>query len=90
MQQTTSTEFVMWKHYLSLEMNRPSREDIYAAQIAAEIRRGNVKHPRKVKTKDFILKFQIGPKKDKRSFVERLAASKRYWLGLVGFGKGQK
>lgn len=84
-QETTSTEFVKWIEYLQQDLDITRREDYYLAQIAAEVRRGNVKRPEKIKLKDFILKFG-GRKRKKRkmSLKERARVSKSWWRALLG------
>lgn len=70
------------------------------AQIAAEVRRGNAKNPKKVKLKHFLLEF-TGGKKVKRKKVKggfkdeeppdtRIHASKKFWKALVGLGRKKK
>jgi len=56
------------------------REDYYWAQVAAEIRRGNVKNPRNVKVEDFLMKFTTDEKK--RPTTPK--SSKAAWLGILG------
>lgn len=52
-------------------------------QIAAEVRRGNAKHPRRVKMEHFDLEFK--PKKSARQLTraEAAAASKSKWLAMM-------
>lgn len=50
----TYTEFLEWLYYLDWERRQHSKLDHYLAQVAAEVRRTAVKHPRTVKTKDFL------------------------------------
>lgn len=56
------------------------------AQIAAEVRRGNAKYPRQVKTENFILRF--GPPSSVRSSdlppEKRMEKSKQFWSALAG------
>jgi len=82
-----STEFVLWREYLKLEYNRPRREDFYLAQIAAEIRRAHFTKPEKVRLLDFIIKFKKPKKVDKRTFMQRLKASKMFWFKTADFRK---
>jgi len=56
----TYSEFMDWITFLNREEGQVKKQDFYLAQIAAEVRRGNVKNPRSVKTKDFILKHSAG------------------------------
>lgn len=67
------------------------REDIFMAQIAAEIRRGNVKYPKKVNIKDFLKPFMKPEKKiskKKMTKEEATAKSKAIWFNLVGYKDG--
>jgi len=70
------TEFVEWIEYLALVNRRNEKRDLYLAQIAAEVRRGYVKHPGKVKAEDFLLGEK--PKQ------ERSADSKKMWFAALG------
>ena len=88
MEATSSTEFVEWMAYLDDEVERGfHREDYLFAMVAAEIRKGNVKNPRSVKMKDFILDFS-GKKKEEEhqalSLEERTARSKGFWFSVAG------
>ena len=71
----TFSEFLDWLQYLEWAERRDTKNDYYLAQIAAEVRRGNVKSPRLVKIKDLLLKMQK-PK-------QRLS-SKQIWLQALG------
>jgi len=48
-------EFLDWLEFLSWWESHHDKDDYYLAQIAAEVRRSYVKHPKTVKTKDFLL-----------------------------------
>jgi len=91
-QKTSSTDFMMWLTYLELDLNLFHREDYYLAQIAAEIRRGNVKQPRQIRVKDFILEFKREKVRDTRglSLEDRTSISKRFWKAVVGFTQKRK
>lgn len=65
-----------------MEKKEHSKEDYYLAQIAAEVRRGIVKNPNKVKLKDFLLTIQTGPV----SNPDTLENSKSFWLSSLGVG----
>jgi hypothetical protein len=69
--------------YLDEEPNHFHREDYYMAQIASEIRKGNVKHPSHVKTKNFLIPFKMATKASLTN-ADRLGQSKAYWLGRCG------
>lgn len=53
----TYSEFLDWLQYLNWEEQRRGKLDFYLAQIAAEVRRSYVKHPKTVKLKDFFLTY---------------------------------
>lgn len=69
----TFSEFLGWLDFLAWTESRTGKDELYLAQIAAEVRRGYVKHPRTVKTKDFILKPQAKP-------PSTASGSKAVWL----------
>ena len=78
----TSSEFVEWNSFLSGEMNTLSRGDFYLAQIAAEVRRGYVKNPRKVKIEDMLISFRMESGEGQEDTVEdTVKRSKAFWLG---------
>jgi hypothetical protein len=52
------------------------------AQIAAAVDRGNVKHPKKVKLKNYILKFGLKKKIEEDKEV-KTQNSKNFWKALV-------
>jgi len=86
---TTSTEFVMWMEYLEREHSAFHREDYYLAQIAAEIRMANARcrSPKRIKLKDFLLRFKT--RRKKRQVVpldpeKRMKRSKNFWLSALG------
>ena len=75
----------MWLEYLDAEVNGFHREDYYMAQIAAEVRRGHVKNPKKVKVEDMVLKFTTNEKcKQKKQKKSNILASKNFWLTSLG------
>lgn len=72
--------------YLELEQRFFKLEHFYLAQIAAEIRRANVKNPSNVKTEDFIIKFKENvnskiTKEDGKILAEN---AKIFFRGLLG------
>ena len=75
-----------WQRYFKQELNTPSRDHYYLAQIAAEVRRGNVKAPGEVTIEQFVLPFTT--KKTVTEVVEKkdnaIARSKAAWLGITG------
>ncbi len=77
----TYREFVEWLCFLNKEEERQTKQDYYLAQIAAEIRRGQVKSPRSIKVKDFLVQVTtaVTPQQEKKA-----AKSKSFWMGLAG------
>jgi len=76
----------MWIEFLNKEEKNHSKQEYYLAQIAAEVRRGNAKNPRRVRVEDFLLEFkeQI-VNQEKEVDVETLVEShKRFWLTSLG------
>jgi hypothetical protein len=73
-EKVTYREFLSWLDYLNWAEDRTEKSEYYLAQIAAEVRRGYVKHPKSVKTKDFILKSV-----EKK---QTMSKSKSTWLGF--------
>jgi len=84
----SSTEFLKWIWFLEWKATEEfDRKDFYLAQIAAEIVRGQVKKPKKIKLKDFLLDFK---KEKAEPSKEQMQRSKKFWLGAVGvIGKKQ-
>jgi hypothetical protein len=92
--QTSASQFVLWMEYLEWEVNAFDRTCYYLAQIAAEIRRPNVKRGVVVNIKDFLLKFvherQQKPAISARERV-KVDRQKHFFFGLTGLlGKGKK
>ena len=84
----TSSEFAEWIAYLELEINAFNTQNYYLAQIAAEVRRGHVEHPEKVKVEDLLMKFKFEGDKQKVLDPEtRAAQSKSFWKAAVGYTK---
>lgn len=82
---TTATEFVEWIAYLDMDVNAFHREDYYLAQIAAEVRRGRVKDPSRVRTEDLLIKFKF--RSGWATPANNLETSKSFWLGSLGVKK---
>ncbi len=82
----TYSDYVEWMEYLDMDIEMFHREDAYLAQIAAEIRRGNVKHPKQVKLEDFLrpVRLKTPAQTSTRTPQQRLSASKQAWLGALG------
>jgi len=73
----TITEFLDWLEFLRREEERRTKQDVYLAQIAKEIRRANVKHPNKVRVEDFYLEVVKDDVRDKEANTKK---SKAAWL----------
>ncbi len=86
---TSSTEFVDWMEFLEEEYNRPSRSDLYLAQIAFHVVRMNACEAdvKKIKFDDFIFKFDRRSKKKKSTPLERMNHSKLMWAVRLGAGR---
>lgn len=81
-------EFMDWQEYLDQEMDKPKRSDYMLAQIAAEVRRGLVKDPKKVSLKDFLhpVKFvrHIVKKEKPVSAKTQTQITKQFFGALCG------
>lgn len=79
----TSREFSEWRVFLDMEDTEGFKaEHWYLAQIAAEVRRGHVEHPNRVRTEQLLLKFQrASPVKVSRD--TNTQNSKAFWLAMV-------
>lgn len=80
-----------WQEFNLISMNTPSRSDYYLAQIACEVRRGNVKKPAAVALDHLLIKFEEKTKtKTKKPTQEeidkRVQNSKAAWAGIVAGG----
>jgi hypothetical protein len=53
-------------------LTRETKQDFYLAQIAAEVRRSNMKNPGSIKVKDFLLTFRTAAE-------AKSAKSKKIW-----------
>lgn len=83
----TYSEFLEWQEFFRLEALKNLKADWYLAQIAAEVRRGIVKDPEKVRVKDFILRYAT-PEEASESRTEdlkthRTMLSKSAWLSAI-------
>jgi len=74
MKAITFSEFLDWLEFLNWQESRRDKTDFYLAQVAAEIRRGNVKRPNAVKTKDFYVSHT-----DPAVGADRVKKSKSAW-----------
>ena len=80
-----SMEFTQWMLYLEMEEERHTKQDYYLAQIAAEVRRPNIKNPSKLQVEDMLLKFEKRDRMKKEVSVETMTANhKQFWMASVG------
>lgn len=88
MEKHTHREYLVWNHYLDELEKNPSKDNWYIIQLTAEVRRLFAKRPKRIKLKDFILKF--GRQKEKvLDPEEQLRQSKSFWMGALGMLKEQ-
>lgn len=88
MAETSASDFRDWQVYLEQQLNTHDKLDHYLAQIAAEVRRGWVKNPRKVKNEDFLIEFTRKSEKSDAPATEDekqkyLAESKAFFAALL-------
>lgn len=84
MHEHSSDDFLGWQEYFRLELNRPSRADYYAAQIALHVCQafGGAKN---ATIADFILAFENKNENLTQKEKEQKAAnSKAVWLSTLG------
>jgi len=81
----SSSEFTLWKVYISEEAARFHRDDHNFAMIAAEIRRVLSKKPNRVKHDDFLLQFTT-PREQRKKKKQRqeLQHQKAMWALALG------
>lgn len=79
----THREFLVRMAWIENDMERPSREDWYLMQIAAEILRDRVKDPSKVKLEDMRLRF-ANPNPPPVTRQEAADKSRSRWCGMLG------
>lgn len=85
MRSLTQREYETRLVWIEGELERPSRSDWYAMQVAAEVRRTRVKCPNNVKLSDMKLKVnrpeQIPELATREETVEQ---AKARWFGFLG------
>jgi len=67
----TYTEFLEWLDFLLWEEGKQTKQDYYMAQIACEVRRGQVRSPGSVQIRDFLIQ--------KRELADKAKQSKLAW-----------
>lgn len=83
----TDREFKARMAWLADEIERPSRADWYAMQIAMEVKRSRVKHPNLVTLKEMVLERE--QPKSPLTKEEATTKSKSFWYGMVGIQRKQ-
>ncbi len=86
----TERQFRTWNAWLDQQWNKPTLTDHYLMEVGAEVRRGWVKDPHKVKIEDMRLTFhdsnqQAKPRKatpQQRILAAQLAKAR--WQGMMG------
>jgi len=79
-EQITYTEFIDWMIYLREESEWRLKLEWYLAQIAAEVRRSVVEHPRKVQTSDFIIQIKTP---EQKAMEDKMLKSKAAWAAQL-------
>jgi len=90
--ETSVSQFVLWMRYLDWEANAFDKTCYYLAQIAAEIRRPNVRKGVIVKVEDFVLRFIHKKPSEPESLDVQTRANrvKQFFFGLTGIHKKGK
>ena len=90
--ETSASQFILWMEYLDWEINAFDKTCYYLAQIAAEIRRPNVKKGVIVKVQDFIIKFTHKSPVESTPMDAQTRANraKQFFFGLTGLTGKQK
>jgi len=86
----TQREFEARMAWIEEEIDRPSREDWYLMQIAAEVCRTRVRNPQDVKLSD--MKLRSGKQEVPQTMTkeEATARAKSCWFGMLGVGREKK
>jgi len=90
---TSCSQFVLWMAYLEWDINAFDKTCHYLAQIAAEVRRPNVRKGVVVKIEDFIMKFthKEAGEPVEQNVQTRANKAKQFFFGLTGLiGKRKK
>jgi len=82
----SSSEYLEWIHFLDKKDTNTEKIEHYLAALTAEVRKSYVKHPQKVRVKDFLFKFVKKAEKIKKdlSIAERTSRAKLFWGALLG------
>ena len=88
MRSWTEREYRMRLTWLDEQWNHPSRADNYLMQIAAEIRRGNSRHPERIQPEQLRMKFVFDAEPKKKLTPEESAQrSKTVWRARLSGSK---
>lgn len=83
MTRVSYSEYLIWIAYFELQLEDPSRTDLYLMQIACEIVRSRVKNPRGILLKDFVLK--LNRREPKTADLKTITAhAKSVWAVRLG------
>lgn len=81
----THRQFLAWEAWYDLDMERPSKDNWYAMQIALEVRRVLHSNPNSVTLDGMRLKFtQKNAETTEEHKRNQLELAKRMWVGRVG------
>jgi hypothetical protein len=72
----SASQFIQWLEFLEWEFNSPDKICYYLAQIAAEMRRSQVKSGVVVRLEDFLIKFARRQPERKRVSVQEGSQAK--------------
>lgn len=81
MDETTSSNFLLWCAYLKEKNDQNDKDDYRFAMLGQEIRRSYVKKGAAVRLKHFLLKWTKPKPLSKEEYLKR---SKAGWFGLLG------
>lgn len=81
----THRQFIVWHAWLNEQFNEPSRTDYYLMQLSCEVRRILNKHPNRVKTDQFKLKFKYkeGKATDIQTREQKIQSTKNLWISRM-------
>ena len=89
--QTTSTEFILWMDYLDEEEKRYKKLDLYLARLIGETRRSWVSKPKDVDDTIFLIPpIESKPSGKKLDGKAKLEQSKNFWFAVTGVSNKKK
>ena len=83
----THRQFAVWQTWLNQQWNVKDKVTYYLMQIAAEARRGVVRHPNKVKVDDLFIPFTTqrdARSKPKLTREQAAQQAQKRWMGFFG------